>query len=54
MPKKARRRATECAILAKLQSGDVRIVDTFKLEQPKTKVVAGLVQSARHRSQLPA
>ena len=42
MPKKARRRATESAILAKLQSGDVRLIDSFALEQPKTKVVAGL------------
>ena len=45
MPKKARRRATESAILAKLQSGDVRVIDTFKLEQPKTKVVAGLYKA---------
>src|SRR6476661_5805995 len=36
LPKKARRRATESAILSKLQSGDVRLIDTFKLEKPKT------------------
>ncbi|MBV8780423.1 MAG: 50S ribosomal protein L4 [Phycisphaerae bacterium] len=45
MPKKARRRATESAILSKLQSGDVRIVDAFKLDQPKTKIVAKLYKS---------
>jgi large subunit ribosomal protein L4 len=45
MPKKARRRATESAILAKLQSGDVRLIDSLTLEQPKTKVVAGLFKA---------
>jgi large subunit ribosomal protein L4 len=40
MPKKARRAARNSAILAKLQSKDVRVVDDIKLAEPKTKFVA--------------
>src|SRR5437773_7537455 len=40
MPKKARRAATESAILAKLQSNDVKVVDAITLEAAKTKQVA--------------
>src|SRR3954464_2225857 len=40
MPKKARRAATRSAILAKLQSNDVKVVDTISLEAAKTKQVA--------------
>src|SRR5688572_2296986 len=40
MPKKARRLARNSAILAKLQSKDVRVVDRIALEQAKTKEVA--------------
>ncbi len=47
LPKKARRAATESAILSKLQSGDVRVVDGFKLEKPKTKLVAGLYKALK-------
>src|SRR5215467_3425784 len=36
LPKKARRLATHSALLSKFQAGDVRIVDQFSLEQPKT------------------
>jgi large subunit ribosomal protein L4 len=39
LPKKARRLATQSAILSKLQSGDVRVVNSIKLDQPKTKLV---------------
>ncbi len=38
MPKKARRLARDSAILAKIQSNDMRVVDQIKLEQPKTKL----------------
>ena len=37
LPKKARQVATQSAILLKIQSKDIRVVDDFKLEQPKTK-----------------
>jgi large subunit ribosomal protein L4 len=40
MPKKARRLACNSAILAKLQSKDVRVVDKFALPEAKTKHVA--------------
>src|SRR5947208_7125721 len=39
LPKKARQLATKHAILSKLQSGDLRILNEIKLEQPKTKEV---------------
>lgn len=42
MPKKARRLATRSAILSKLQSKDVRVIDQISLEKPKTKMVADL------------
>ncbi|MBN1788686.1 MAG: 50S ribosomal protein L4 [Sedimentisphaerales bacterium] len=37
MPKKQRRLATDSAILAKLQTGNVVVVDRLNFEQPKTK-----------------
>ena len=37
MPKKQRKLATSSAILAKLQTGKVVVVDQLKFEQPKTK-----------------
>ena len=40
MPKQARRAATKSAILAKLQSNDVKVVDSITLEAAKTKQVA--------------
>jgi len=39
LPKKARRLATQSALLSKLQSGDVRVLREIKLEQPKTKLM---------------
>src|SRR5213595_1915295 len=40
LPKKARRLATQSAILSKLQSGDVRVLDQLKFDEPKTKLMA--------------
>src|ERR687889_1493493 len=40
MPKKARRLARNSAVLAKIQSNDIRVLDEIKLDQPKTKLVA--------------
>src|SRR5438477_7447658 len=40
MPKKARRLARNSAILSKIQSNDVRVIDAIKLDGPKTKPVA--------------
>ena len=40
MPKKARRAARNSAILAKMQSKEICVVDSITLEQPKTKLMA--------------
>lgn len=45
MPKKARRAARNSAILAKLQSNEVRVVDAISLPEPKTKHVAGMFKA---------
>jgi len=45
MPKKARRLARNSAILAKIQSQDIRVVDQISLEQPKTKLVAQMFKA---------
>jgi len=45
MPKKARRLARNSAILSKLQSNEVRVLNDLKLDQPKTKVVAGILKA---------
>jgi large subunit ribosomal protein L4 len=45
MPKKQRQLATHSALLSKFQAGDVRVVDQFSLEQPKTKFVAKLFKA---------
>ena len=45
MPKKARRLARNSAILSKIQSQDIRVVDQISLEQPKTKLVAQMFKA---------
>src|SRR5712671_141872 len=45
MPKKARRLARNSAILSKLQSKDVRVLDQIALEQPKTKFVVQIFKA---------
>lgn len=45
MPRKARRLARDSAILSKLQSNDIRIVDEIKLDGPKTKPVAAMFKA---------
>src|SRR5688572_31017880 len=45
MPKKQRQLARNSAILSKLQSNDVRVIDQIALEQPKTKVVAQMYKA---------
>ena len=42
LPKKARRIARNSAILSKLQSNDVMVLDALKFDEPKTKLVAQL------------
>ena len=45
MPKKQRQLARDSAILSKLKSNDVRVVDNIALEQPKTKSVAQMFKA---------
>src|SRR5437868_1666193 len=45
MPKKARRLARDSAILSKIQSQDIRVIDAISLEQPKTKLVAQMFKA---------
>src|SRR3954464_15682035 len=39
LPKKAKRLARNSAILLKIQSKDIRVIDDIKLDQPKTKLM---------------
>jgi large subunit ribosomal protein L4 len=45
MPKKAKRLARNSAILAKIQSKDIRVLDKIALEQPKTKQVVAIFKA---------
>ncbi len=45
MPKKARRLARDSAILAKLQSQDIRVLDSLELSEAKTKVMAKIYKA---------
>jgi large subunit ribosomal protein L4 len=45
MPKKMRQLARNSAILSKIQSNEIRVVDDIKLEQPKTKYVAQMLKA---------
>ncbi len=47
MPKKARRLARNSAILSKIESEDIRVVDglEFTMEKPRTKLIAGMFKA---------
>jgi large subunit ribosomal protein L4 len=45
MPRKARQLARNSAILSKLQSQDVRVLSEIRLDQPKTKLMAGVFKA---------
>jgi large subunit ribosomal protein L4 len=45
MPKKMRRLARDSAILSKIQSNEIRVVDDFKLAEPKTKNVVKILKA---------
>src|SRR5450432_1004751 len=45
LPKKQRQLATKNAILSKIQSNDLRLIDAIKLEQPKTKFVVQMYKA---------
>lgn len=45
MPKKARRLARDSAILGKIESKDIRVLNSLSLEQPKTKLMVGVFKA---------
>ena len=45
IPRKVRRRATQSALLAKLQDGEVTVVESVAVPEPKTRHVAGLLKA---------
>ena len=45
MPKKARRLARNSAILSKIQSNDIRVLEEIAIDQPKTKLMAGVFKA---------
>jgi large subunit ribosomal protein L4 len=45
LPKKARRLARDSAILSKIQTNDIRIVNEIKLPEPKTKHMAQIYKA---------
>jgi large subunit ribosomal protein L4 len=45
MPKKARRLARDSALLSKIQSSEIRVLDDIRLEQPKTREVARIFKA---------
>jgi large subunit ribosomal protein L4 len=47
LPKKAIRAATRMAILAKMQDGEVVVVDDFGIDAPKTKEMAGVLKALK-------
>jgi large subunit ribosomal protein L4 len=51
MPKKARRLARNSAILSKIQSNDIRVLEEIAIDQPKTKLMAGVFKALGHRPQ---
>jgi len=47
MPKKARRLATQSALLAKMQSGEVKAVESLAVDAIRTKTVVAMLKSFR-------
>lgn len=45
LPRKMRRAAVNSAILAKLEAGDVAVVDGLAMDAPRTKMLAGVLRS---------
>src|SRR3954464_885499 len=45
LPKKAKRLATQSALLLKFQANDVRVVDNLVADAPKTKLMAGVFKA---------
>ena len=47
MPKKARRTAIRSALSAKVEAGEIIVLDNFNLAEPKTKVMANILSNLK-------
>jgi large subunit ribosomal protein L4 len=45
MPKKQRRLARNSAILSKIQSNDIRVIDAISIDEPKTKLIVQMFKA---------
>ena len=45
MPKRARRKALCSALTCKVQDGELRVLDSLKIDEPKTKTVVNMLQA---------
>lgn len=43
LPKKARRQALKSALSAKVEAGEIIVIDAFNFTEPKTKVMSGIL-----------
>jgi large subunit ribosomal protein L4 len=43
LPKKARRQALKSALSAKVEAGEIIVIDTFNFTEPKTKAMSGIL-----------
>jgi len=47
MPKKMQQLALRCALSAKMNDGDIKILESFKLDKVKTRVMAGVLDALK-------
>jgi len=52
LPKKARRLALKSALSAKVEAGEIIVVDAFNLTEPKTKVMVGILENLKAKKPL--
>jgi large subunit ribosomal protein L4 len=47
MPKNMRRLALRCVLSAKLEDGELKILESLKMDEPKTKKMAGVLDAMK-------
>jgi large subunit ribosomal protein L4 len=47
MPKKMQQLALKCALSAKANDGELKILESFKLAEPKTRIMAGILDALK-------
>jgi large subunit ribosomal protein L4 len=47
LPKKARRQALKSALSAKVEAGEIIVLDTLQVTEPKTKIMAGILNNLK-------